>query len=106
MDAFEERKTIHPWHLDVADDGVVIHLGNTFQGRGRGFACIRLDMAHAELDSFGQRSQQRSVVVNNQDARICHSTSSLGTSSGRPTGKRITKLAPVPGSFSTVMLPW
>ena len=102
-DLMQQREPVHARHLDVADDGVVVGLLDSLEGVDGRLGRIDLNSVHPQPERFGERVEQRPVVVDEQDPRVHSSGSSGGCSSAK--GSSITNVAPLPGRLVTEMSP-
>ncbi len=67
LDLVQQREPVHPGHLDVGDDRVVVLVGDLPErvpGRVAGLDC---ELGQAQAERLGQRLQQSRVVVDDQD---------------------------------------
>ena len=94
-DLRQEREPVHPRHLDVGDDRIVVLGGDPLKrGRGR-VGRVHGHPAHAEAQGLGERLQQGRVVVDDEDVRRRHAAR----------GRWIKKAAPSPGGLTTEIVP-
>ena len=75
-DSGQERQPVDARHLNVADDRFIISGRDPFQGNRRGFRLFDDDRLHAQLKHFTERFQKRRVVVDDQNVRFGHASSS------------------------------
>ena len=71
-DLGQQGEAVHPRHLDVGDDGVVVQRGNPLERDGRGVGGVHRDPVHPEPECLGKRLQQCRVVVHDEYARLVH----------------------------------
>jgi len=102
-DLLQQREPVHPWHLDVADDRVVVGLSDALERIHRGLRRVDLDSVHPQPKRFGKSVEQRRVVVDEQDPGAHCSGSSGGSSSANGSSTR--NVAPLPGRLATEIPP-
>ena len=71
-DLGQQREAVHPWHLDVGDDRVVVPHGNPVERRSRRVGRLHGHAAHPQPQGLGQRLEQGRVVVDDEDAALGH----------------------------------
>src|SRR4051812_21109446 len=101
LDLGQEAEAVHPGHLDVADDDVVVGLLDALERLRRGVARVDVDSFEAETQGFGKRFEERRIVVDEEDARSRHAVSPSISTSGSST----VKAAPSPDGLVTEMAP-
>ena len=77
LDLGEERQAVHPGHLDVADDDVVVRFLDAPKRLLGGVARVDLDVLHAQAQRLGKRFEQRGVVVHHEYERAAHRAGSM-----------------------------
>ena len=104
-DLSEQSEPVHPRHLDVGNDGVVVRGVDLTEGARRRIAGVDGDSLHPQLESLGKRLQQDDVVVHDQDTRHAHPAGcSDGSAVAR--GSSRTKVAPsAPSPFPNAIEP-
>ena len=104
-DLSEQSEPVHPRHLDVGNDGVVVRGVDLTEGARRRIAGVARDSLHPQLESLGKRLQQDDVVVHDQDTRHAHPAGcSDGSAVAR--GSSRTKVAPsAPSPFPNAIEP-
>ena len=103
-DRLEQGEAVHPGHLDVGHDRVVVDLLDPLEGVRRGLRRVDLDALHAQEDRLGKRLEQRDVVIHEQDPRALHRSRSSVTSSPIM-GISTVKVAPPPGVLESEISP-
>src|ERR671922_631414 len=93
----QQREAVHPGHLDVADDRVVVDRADPVERGHRAVGRVDVDVRHPELQRLRERLEQRLVVVDEQDPGLVGHR--IGASAGRspPRGSSILNVAPLPG---------
>ena len=76
VDLLEQRQPVHPGHLDVGHDRVVVDLLDPVDRVQGALGRVDRDRVHPEQDRLRQRLEQRGVVVDEQDPRPVHCSSS------------------------------
>jgi hypothetical protein len=76
LDRLQEREAVHPRHLDVGHDRVVVDLAQPLERGGRGVARVDLEAVHPQPDRLRERLEKRVVVVDDEDADLAHSSGS------------------------------
>src|SRR5438034_4410207 len=103
-DLSQERETIHPRHLDVRDDRVVVPRGDPVERRRGGVGGLHGHPTHPQPQGLGQGLQQGRVVVHDEDAqRRHHWDGSLVAAGAR--GRWMRNVAPAPGGLKTEIVP-
>ena len=69
-DLGQQRETVHPRHLDVGDDRVVVPGGDPVERDRRRVSRLHGRLGHSELKSLGKRLEQGRVVVHDEHARL------------------------------------
>ena len=82
-DLGQEVETVHPWHLDVGDDRVVVLGRDPLECGGPRICRVDRHPGHSEPESLGKRLQQGQVVVDDEHATLAHGSplSGVGPSS-------------------------
>src|SRR5439155_11175273 len=103
-DLGQQRQTVHPRHLDVGDDRVVVLDGDPLERRRRGVGRLDGHPTHPQPQGLGQRLQQGRVVVDDEDAqRPRHWEVSFVSAGAR--GRWMRNVAPAPGWLTTEIVP-
>ena len=64
-DLGQEREAVHPRHLDVGDDGIVVPGDDPAECGRRRVSYVDRHPVHSEPQGLGKRLQQGRVVVDN-----------------------------------------
>ena len=103
-DLGEEREAVHPRHLDVADDRIVVGGRDPAERLSRGVAGVHRHRVESQPEGLGKGLQQGDVVVDDEDACRAHAVGGAGRSPGA-WGSWIWNTAPPPGRLATAMVP-
>src|SRR5436309_2894730 len=98
-DLGEQGEAVHPGHLDVGDDRVVVDHADPTDRFRRRVTRVHLDALQPQPHGFGEGLQQGGVVVDDEYAGHVH----LAGSAGR--GSWTMKVAPSPPPLTTEIVP-
>src|SRR5207249_1161837 len=100
----QERETIHPRHLDVGDDRVVVAGGDAVERGRRRVGRVHRHSAHPDSERLGKRLQQGPVVIDDEDVQHRHAAE-VSWVSENARGKWRRNVAPSPGGLTTEIVP-
>jgi len=101
LDLVQEREPVHPGHLDVGDDRVVVLDRDPPERIRRRVAGLDVQIRHPQPQRLGQRVEKRGIVVDDQDARVHASAATSDSASG----SSIVNTAPPSSPFSIAIVP-